>query len=462
MFASALCRALQADDLEGASKFLEETGTTQTSRGHTIQKEDKLDYRRYSESLFDVLLTGGLLGGCFSLGFGFVCTLVHPVPTRRHFYPFPNRDAITARVAHDILHGVLPTLLFAADACFPFFVVAAPGGSPVDDDAPRNPLSVFETDGSDAAVKKVAEFIRDLIRRYKYLQVLLEEEMEKILKFVKAFSDEDQLKLAKCTGYFLSFGLVTAKPFMSLNQEAMVKEGIAATFLLQCLKTWLSETSLNSMSGGMRKAGLDTEVLNFFPPNRRTMEYFTELAEKIGGMDDVVAWQKVQQLTGIKRNLQSDIIEMVSREEADADAVIEKVQEVMAESGMKETDVIAMIWTALMNSVEWNKKPEQVAEQALHHLKAYHTVFAAFATSHRAQVQLLVRIQNFSYDNQSFIKIFNKVVLLMYKADVLGEDAILEFYAKAHSSKGKDVFLAQLKPMVEWLQEAETESEEEG
>jgi len=389
---------IEADDLDGAARFLEDTGTTQTSRGHTIQKEDKLDYRRYSESLFDVLITGGLL---------------------------------------------------------------APGGSAIDDDAPLNPLSVFETDGSDAAVKKVAEFIRDLIRRYKYLQVLLEDEMEKVLKFVKAFNDENQQKLAKVTGYFLSFGLITAKPFMSLNQDATVKEGIAASFLLQCLKTWLAETSLNSMSGGMRKAGLDTEVLNFFPPNRRTMEHFKAAADKLGGMADVVSWQAIQQLTGIKRKLQGDIIEMIHRDEADADTVIERVQEVMAESDMKESDVIAMLWTALMSAVEWNKKPEQVAEQALRHLKAFHTVFGAFATSHRAQVLLLVRIQNFSYDNQNFLKIFNKVCLLMYKADVVGEDAIIEFYTKAHSSKGKDVFLAQLKPMVEWLQEAETESEEE-
>lgn len=390
---------IDADDLEGASKFLEESGTTQTSRGHTIQKEDKLDYRRYSESLFDVLLTGALL---------------------------------------------------------------APGGGFVEDDAPRNPLSLFDTDGSDGAIKKVAEFIRDLIRRYKYLQVLLEDEMEKILKFVKAFSAEDQVKLAKCTGYFLGFGLITAKPFMSLNLDVTVKEGLASTFLLQALKTWLAETSINHMSGGLRKAGLETDVLNFFPPNNRTMEDFKAAAEKIGDMDDVVAWQAVQQLTGVKRRLQSDIIDMVQQDEADAAAVIEKVQEVMAEAeGMKESDVIGLLWTGLMNAVEWTRKPDQIAEQALRHIKAYRTVFATFATSHKAQVLLLVRIQNFSYDNQQFLKIFNKVVLLLYKAEVLGEDSILEFYTKAHSSKGKDVFLAQLKPMIDWLQEAEEESEEE-
>merc|ERR1719223_2233826 len=122
-------------------------------------------------------------------------------------------------------------------------------------------------------------------------------------------------------------------------------------------------------------------------------------------MDDVVAWQAVQQLTGVKRRLQSDIIDMVQQAEAE---------------GMKESDVIGLLWTGLMNAVEWTRKPDQIAEQALRHIKAYRTVFATFATSHKAQVLLLVRIQNFSYDNQQFLKIFNKVVLLLYKAEVLG------------------------------------------
>jgi len=285
--------------------------------------------------------------------------------------------------------------------------------------------------------------------------------MDKVLKFLKAFSEENQLKLAKATGYFLSFGLISAKPFMSLNQDATVKEGLAATFLLQALKTWLAETSLNHMSGGMRKAGLEGDVLNFFPPNRRTMEDFATAANALGGMEEVVTWQSAQQLTGVKRALQNTIIEMVTQDDADAAAVIEKVQEVMTETGMNESDVIALVWTALLNAVEWSKKPEQVADQALRHIKAYHSVLGAFAKSLKSQVLLLVRIQNFSYDNQNFLKIFNKICLLLYKADVVGEDALVEFYTKAHSSKGKDVFLAQLKPMIEWLQEAETESEGE-
>ena len=45
--------------------------------------------------------------------------------------------------------------------------------------------------------------------------------------------------------------------------------------------------------------------------------------------------------------------------------------------------------------------------------------------------------------------------LLDILADVLSEDTIIKWYKGAHSSKGKNVFLEQMKKMVEWLQSAE-------
>uniref|UniRef100_A0A2K5R184 eIF5-mimic protein 1 n=6 Tax=Simiiformes TaxID=314293 RepID=A0A2K5R184_CEBIM len=47
-------------------------------------------------------------------------------------------------------------------------------------------------------------------------------------------------------------------------------------------------------------------------------------------------------------------------------------------------------------------------------------------------------------------------------ADVLSEEAILKWYKEAHVAKGKSVFLDQMKKFVEWLQNAEEESESEG
>ena len=45
--------------------------------------------------------------------------------------------------------------------------------------------------------------------------------------------------------------------------------------------------------------------------------------------------------------------------------------------------------------------------------------------------------------------------ILIALVDVIGEDCILKWYRDGHSSKGKSVFLGQMKKFVEWLENAE-------
>lgn len=114
-----------------------------------------------------------------------------------------------------------------------------------------------------------------------------------------------------------------------------------------------------------------------------------------------------------------------------------------------------------MASVEWNKKEELVAEQALKHLRTYSPLLAAVAKSAMAELSLLVKIQEYCYDNMNFMKSFQKIVVMLYKTEVIREEVILKWYKDAHSSKGKSVFLEQMKKFVEWLENASEESEED-
>jgi hypothetical protein len=69
-----------------------------------------------------------------------------------------------------------------------------------------------------------------------------------------------------------------------------------------------------------------------------------------------------------------------------------------------------------MASVEWNKKEELVAEQALKHLRTYSPLVAAVAKSGKAELSLLVKIQEYCYDNMNFMKSFQKIVVMLYKS----------------------------------------------
>lgn len=55
-----------------------------------------------------------------------------------------------------------------------------------------------------------------------------------------------------------------------------------------------------------------------------------------------------------------------------------------------------------------------------------------------------------SFAHFSFIILFYKI-----PADIISEEVILKWYKEAHSSKGKIMFLQQMKPFIEWLQNAE-------
>ena len=72
-----------------------------------------------------------------------------------------------------------------------------------------------------------------------------------------------------------------------------------------------------------------------------------------------------------------------------------------------------------MGAVEWNKKEELVAEQALKHLRLYAPLFSSFTQSSRSELGLIVRVQEFCYENMNFMKVFQKIVLLFYKSNQL-------------------------------------------
>ena len=55
----------------------------------------------------------------------------------------------------------------------------------------------------------------------------------------------------------------------------------------------------------------------------------------------------------------------------------------------------------------------------------------------------------------------NYILNFFIPDEVLSEEVILKWYKDSHSAKGKSIFLDQMKKFVEWLQNAEEESEDE-
>eukprot|EP00731_Ephydatia_muelleri_P031562 Em0023g69a len=365
------------------TKFLDQSGST-------------LDYRRYAEPLFDILIAGSMLA------------------------PGGKREAVI-----------------------------------------RTEFCVFSCEPMKESIRAHVQLLVKLLRRYKYLQKSLEEEVVKILKFLKAFSDQERRSLAMYIALCLSENHIPASVVSSLFSEALVKEGVSLEFATLLFQAWLTERDISAVGSALRKAQLEGKLLELMPPSKQSIEHFEEHFNA-ANLESIVKFHKSQENLAVKKKLGDEIDEMLEAQ-ASHEEILEKCQQYISaeEGGLTDVDITVILWRSIMNAVEWNKKEELLAEQALKHLKQHYELFIPFTHRGTPQLTLLIKMQEFCYENMNFMKVFHKIVLHFYKSEILSEDAILKWYNEAHSDKGKNVFRAQMKKMVEWLQSAEEESDSE-
>ncbi|KAG9508457.1 Basic leucine zipper and W2 domain-containing protein 1, partial [Fragariocoptes setiger] len=282
------------------------------------------------------------------------------------------------------------------------------------------------------------------------------EEFKKIIVFLKGFEPADRVKLAKLTAVLLSQAFLPANVLLSAIQDHLVKDSLALDFLVQVLKTWVDEKDSTTVWNQLRKGSVDSKLLEFLPPNKRSSENIVQTFQN-NGLSQLVVFQKAKETEAKKYELQKQIGNMINKN-TPIKEVIEFVKDVKRKNGLDEAESAVLVWKTLMSLVEWNKKEELLADQALKHLRTYSPLVAAFTTSAKAELSLIIKIQEYCYDNMNFLKAFQKIIALFYKADVLSEDAILKWYREAHLPKGKSIFLPEMKVFVEWLESAEEES----
>lgn len=362
----------------------------------------KLNYRRYGEVLFDTLIAGGIL---------------------------------------------------------------APGGFIVESTDPEKPsrsdICVFKWNGTLEDLRDFYGVFYKLIRRYKYLEKAFEDDLKKILMFQKGFTDEEREKLAKMVALILSNGLLppSNSVLTSLFQDHLVKDGLSVEFAAVLFTTWLEDKDINSICSALKKQQVDSRLMEIFPQNKRNPEVFNKFFQD-RGLGKIVDLQNVQMASKAKKEASRQLAVMIKDEEPQ-DEMEDFVTELIEKEGMSDTEVTISIWNSVMAAVEWNKKEDLLKGQVLEHLKLYCPLLVISARSGRAQLALMVKVQEYCYENMNFLNSFQKIVMLLYKTDVVSEEVIIKWYKDGHSTKGKSVFLGQMTKMVEWLQNAEEESSEE-
>jgi len=344
--------------------------------------------------------------------------------------------------------------------------IVAPGGTLKDDEVEKAKFCLFNFDCDNRdEIKTFMDLVQKVLRRYKFLQKSFQENVGKMMKYLKGFDEDKQTILAKSTAYCLSQGMLSADVLPNLRTEQQLKEKLAIKFLTCTLREWTALSSIDQLNLAMKKAHLDHALVDFMPLQRRNpdalCEHFTE-----EGMEDMVKYIRAKLSQKIKVEMgawiKSRLRTAAEEGEANVPEMVEYLKAFVGEHKLPYAEAVSVVWSNVMDGTDWNKKAELVQEQALRHVKTYVKVLEAFTVTPKAELTLMVRIQNYCFDNQQFLKIFYRIIVVLYKDDVVGEDAIIKWYTSTHSSKGKSAFNQQLQKMVEWLKNADTESEDEG
>lgn len=256
---------------------------------------NKLDYRRYGECLFDILIAGGLLvpGGTLS------------------------QD------------GEGP---FKTEAC----IFATP--SEINLELMKNWEQVF--------VK--------LMRRYKYLEKIFQDESKKILLFVKYFSVDDRRKLSCMISLWISNGSIPFNAVLTLNNSHLIKDNLALDFLIDVFKWWREDKGVASLYSAIKKSNIESHLQTFVPDNKQSQQYFKNAFQE-SGLEEILKLCNDQAQQASKKELQQLLLDSLADGKHTKEIAVE-LKEFAQKKSIQEHDVVCIIWSTVMSQAEWNKK----------------------------------------------------------------------------------------------------------
>ncbi|KAJ1940686.1 hypothetical protein FBU59_003736 [Linderina macrospora] len=351
--------------------------------------------------------------------------------------------------------------------------IIAPGGIIEDDEEfGKLPFSLFVlADASEQGAQDWAKLITRLTRRYKYLERIFADASKHILENVHRYSDADNKKLSQGLGVLVSIGFLPMDPFRVLQKDHLVKDGLALRFITDVMREYLKTHTAQQLHVALIR-GKIASLVDFFPANKRDDDCFARHFEA-EDMTALIEMHIASQ-ANVNRNEFIAQIESILRtakandEDEDEDDIlaINKEMAKAAKLAMRtnkwpEEETVQLVWEGLLSAVDWAMKPEQIENQAIGHVKRYTPVLEVLTTAPKSEIKLLQYVQNYCYKDAKLMKYFGKIIQVLYQEDVLSDSAILFWAKKGVKPQGKAVFLKQTERFIKFLEEQEDDSDSE-
>ncbi|KDQ21514.1 hypothetical protein BOTBODRAFT_205413 [Botryobasidium botryosum FD-172 SS1] len=351
-----------------------------------------------------------------------------------------------------------------ADALFEILLVGGllqPGGSYVDDTPAHSPFSIINAKEPVEIdeIKKYVEVINKLIRRYKYLQKTLDQStLPNLLQYTSKWGPALREKLAVAVSLFMSQGLTSSAPLSTLTKDHLIKDEVSINFITVVFKTYLLDQSMEHLSATLKRGGVK-DLLNFFPENKRDPKHL-ETHFKAAGLPQIAEWYAKRQSAVAKEAIVQKLKVMCEAEETPEDIIV-AVQAQQAEQPLPDADLVGSIWQGLMGSVDWSARPDQIEGLALREVTKYTSILEKFCNGPKTEVALLNAVQVYCYEDTRIMKAFLQMLKVLYNKDVLSAQAIIYWHQKGAKPQGKQHFLKQTEALVKFLQEQDSDEEDD-
>ncbi|KAJ1926954.1 hypothetical protein IWQ60_003354 [Tieghemiomyces parasiticus] len=217
-----------------------------------------LDYRRYGEAVFELLITGGLV---------------------------------------------------------------VPGGIVEKDEDIETDFYVLNAPETLEGVKAYADMLNKLVRRYKYLLRPLEETTKNLLKNVNKFSSSEVNKLSILVALLSTYQLIPLSVLTALLSDHLVKDGISLVCLTTVLKTIIADQGITQLGRLLKKHQLEGRLIEFFPPNKQDEESFARHFE-VEDMKPVVDLHNHIRANALRSELQDTIQDMIEKEATETEVAL--------------------------------------------------------------------------------------------------------------------------------------------
>ncbi|KAI0733050.1 eukaryotic translation initiation factor 5C [Fomitopsis betulina] len=336
-----------------------------------------------------------------------------------------------------------------------------PGGNYLDDGAPPSPFSILKAKEpvEVADVKLYIDVLNKLIRRYKYLQKPLEERaLPTLLQYINRWTDVQRDKVGVATALLIAQGLASASCLQSLAKDHLVKNDVAITVVTTVFRAYLMEQSMDHLASALKRGAIK-DLLAFFPENKRQDKALDEHFRK-AGLPQVAEWWTKRQYASMKEDIIRTLHDELEHGTAH-DEIVAAIKSRQEERSLPDTELIQCIWQGLILSVDWSARQDQNEALAIREITDFTDVLQPFCQGPKAEVALINTVQVYCYEDTRIMKAFPQILKqVLYNKDCISDQAIIYWYQKGAKPQGKQHFLQATAPLVKFLQEEDSEEEE--